>query len=229
MDRWPEIMLMIEAGMKNGEIFRGPPFSQLSCSASIVSRPPMPAPVTAPARSGSILLKSIPASVFAWMPAANPYCMNSSMRRASFGVMYCVRSKSRTAPPKRTGNADTSNRVIGPMPLCPPTMSSHAVLIVLPTGEMMPRPVTTTRRLLTRYLYEAQEMERPQPPYRAAVALQTVRNRAQLRTQRESGLVAALVDVFDRLLHRGDLFGVLIRNLDLELLFESHDELDGVE
>jgi hypothetical protein len=51
-------MLMMEAGMKNGEILRGPPFSQLSCSCSIVSRPPMPAPVTAPARSGSILLKS---------------------------------------------------------------------------------------------------------------------------------------------------------------------------
>ena len=126
IDRWPEIMLMIEAGMKNGEILRGPPFNQLSCSASIVSRPPMPAPVTAPARSGSTLLKSIPESVTAWMPAANPYCMNSSMRRASFGVMYCVISNPRTAPPKRTGNAETSNRVIGPMPLSPRTMASQA-------------------------------------------------------------------------------------------------------
>src|ERR1700719_811771 len=80
--------------------------------------------------------------------------MNSSIRRASFGVMYCVTSKSRTEPPKRTGKADTSNLVIGPMPLSPRTTVSHADLTVLPTGEMIPRPVTTTRRLLTRYLYE---------------------------------------------------------------------------
>src|SRR6202022_547042 len=80
--------------------------------------------------------------------------MNSSIRRASFGVMYCVTSNSRTEPPKRTGKADTSNLVIGPIPLWPLTMASQADLTVLPTGEMMPRPVTTTRRLLTRYLYE---------------------------------------------------------------------------
>src|ERR1700740_3535087 len=80
--------------------------------------------------------------------------MNSSMRRASFGVMYCPTSKSRTEPPKRTGKAETSNFVIGPMPLSPRRIASHADLTVLPTGEMMPRPVTTTRRLLTRYLYE---------------------------------------------------------------------------
>src|SRR3979409_2567826 len=80
--------------------------------------------------------------------------MNSSIRRASFGVMYCVTSKSRTDPPKRTGKAVTSNLVIGPMPLLPLTMVSQADFTVLPTGEMMPRPVTTTRRLLTRYVYE---------------------------------------------------------------------------
>src|ERR1700744_3963400 len=154
IERWPEIMLMIEAGTKNGEILRGPPFNQLSCSCSMGSRPPMPAPHTAPQRSGSNLLKSIPESVTACMPAATPYCINSSMRRASFGVMYCVTSKSRTEPPKRTGKADTSNLVMGPIPLSPRRTASQADLTVLPTGEMMPRPVTTTRRLLTRYLYE---------------------------------------------------------------------------
>src|ERR1700744_6698384 len=80
--------------------------------------------------------------------------MNSSMRRASFGGMYSATSKPRTAPPKRTGNAETSKRVIGLIPLCPFKRASQADFTVLPTGEMMPRPVTTTRRLLTRYLYE---------------------------------------------------------------------------
>src|SRR5690242_11430153 len=35
------------------------------------------------------------------------------------------------------------------MPLTPLRMLSHAVAMSLPTGEMMPMPVTTTRRLLT--------------------------------------------------------------------------------
>src|SRR5882757_710637 len=157
IDRCPPIMLTIEAGMKNGEIFRGPPFRKLSYSCSMVPRPPMPAPQTAPQRSASSLLKSIPDSVTAWIPAATPQCMNSSTRRACVGVMYCVTSKSGTEPPKRTGKADTSNLVIGPIPLSPRTTASQADLTVLPTGEMMPRPVTTTRRLLTRYLYEEPE------------------------------------------------------------------------
>src|SRR5579872_1048148 len=80
--------------------------------------------------------------------------MNSSIRRASLGEMYWETSKSRTAPPNRTGKADTSNLVMGPIPLRPFTMASQAVFTVLPTGETIPRPVTTTRRLLTRYLYE---------------------------------------------------------------------------
>src|SRR6185312_15699395 len=89
--------------------------------------------------------------------------MKSSMRRASFGSMYSFTSKPRTAPPKRTGKADTSKRVIGLMPLSPFRMASQADFTVLPTGEMMPRPVTTTRRLLTRYLYEARQMEERAP------------------------------------------------------------------
>src|SRR5215475_13138877 len=69
--------------------------------------------------------------------------MNSSMRRASFGGMYCAMSKSRTWPPKRAGKAETSKRVTGPMPLSPRRMASHADWTVLPTGDTTPRPVTT--------------------------------------------------------------------------------------
>src|SRR5216684_3476664 len=36
-------------------------------------------------------------------------------------------------------------------------------------------------------------------------------------------------DVLDRFLHARDLLGILVRNLDAELLFERHHELDGVE
>ena len=82
-------MLMMVAGTKNGEILRGLiAFRYSLYSVSMVHRPPMPAPHTAPQRVGSHLAKSIPASPTACTPAATPYCMNSSMRRASLLEMY---------------------------------------------------------------------------------------------------------------------------------------------
>src|SRR6185369_2262078 len=74
IDRCPEIMLMIEAGTKNGEIFFGlpPALSYASYSDSMVQRPPMPAPHTAPHRSGFVFWKSMPESTTACMPAATP-------------------------------------------------------------------------------------------------------------------------------------------------------------
>ena len=36
-------------------------------------------------------------------------------------------------------------------------------------------------------------------------------------------------DVLDRFLDARDLLGIFVGNLDAELLFERHDELDGVE
>jgi hypothetical protein len=64
-----------------------------------------------------------------------------------------------------------------------------------------------------------------------AVASQTERG-----TVRESGPPATAglfldvgTDVIDRLLDRRDLFGVVVGNLGFELLFERHDELDGIE
>src|SRR5579862_9232816 len=118
--------------------------------------------------------------------------MKSSMRRASFDVMYCPTSKSRTCPPKRTGNADTSKRVIGPIPLSPRRMESQADTTLLPTGETMPRPVMTTRRLLTRYLYEGSNEG-------------GTRGSGALEERAESGLGAPLVDVLDGLVNRRDL------------------------
>src|SRR5690606_2165814 len=47
----------------------------------------------------------------------------------------------------RVGNADASKWVIGPMPERPLTMPSQLASSPLPTGDRMPRPVMTTRRL----------------------------------------------------------------------------------
>src|SRR5262245_59457157 len=74
MDRCPEIMLMIEAGTKNGEILRGLfcAVRYASYSFSMVQSPPMPAPHTAPQRCGSVFVKSMPECATACMPAATP-------------------------------------------------------------------------------------------------------------------------------------------------------------
>src|ERR1700691_1031850 len=132
-------------------------------------------------------------------------------------------SKPCTAPPKRTGNAVTSMRVIGPIPLLPLTTASQADGTVLPTGEMIPRPVTTTRRLLTLYLCGASEGC-------------DARGRAECARRRPRGvlpwtsrLCATLVDVINRLVDGRDLLGILIRDLDLELLFQSHHQLDRIQ
>ena len=42
MDTCPAAKLMIAAGIKNGEILRGPPLSNARCSRSIVANPPIP-------------------------------------------------------------------------------------------------------------------------------------------------------------------------------------------
>ena len=66
----------------------------------------------------------------------------------SLGEMYFEASKSITEPEKLTGKSVTSNVVIGLMPLFPAKIFFQASSILLPTGEAMPNPVTTTRRLL---------------------------------------------------------------------------------
>ena len=50
METWPAARLMMAAGMKNGEIRRGPPSSSALCSRSIVVNPPMPDAMNTPTR-----------------------------------------------------------------------------------------------------------------------------------------------------------------------------------
>src|SRR4029453_3326617 len=48
IDTCPDARLMMAEGMKNGEIFRGPPARRELCSRSIVWNPPMPDPMKTP-------------------------------------------------------------------------------------------------------------------------------------------------------------------------------------
>src|SRR5512145_487115 len=86
------------------------------------------------------------------------------------------------------------------MPDLAAVMLAQASSTVLPTGQTIPRPVTTTRR------------------------------RDKRVPGAGSGLLAAMgLDVIDCLLDGGDLLGLLVRDLGLELLLERHNELDRVE
>ena len=50
IDTCPEARLMMAAGMKNGEMRRGPPSRNAWCSRSIVVNPPMPEAMNTPTR-----------------------------------------------------------------------------------------------------------------------------------------------------------------------------------
>src|SRR4051812_40618040 len=139
---------MMLPGMKNGEILRGDlASSHFAVFSSMVDRPPMPAPIATPIRPRLASVTSKPDSRMACTAEANPNGTNGSNFRTSFTDMYSSALKSRTSPPMRTGNALTSSLVIGRMPLRPLTMPSQADATVLPSGDTMPKPVTTTLRL----------------------------------------------------------------------------------
>src|SRR5881394_3638711 len=125
--------------------------------------------------------------------------MKRSMRRASFGDMYGARSKFFTSPAIWLDRRDGSKRVMRVMPDLPASAFAHASATPLPIGQTIPRPVTTTRR---RFMFS--------------------------NSGKNSGLGVGL-DVVDGLLDGGDLLGFFVRDLRLELFFQRHDQLDGIE
>src|SRR4029079_7805421 len=73
--------------------------------------------------------------------------MNESNRRASFGESQLATSKFLTSPAICVGSAPGSKREMRVMPDFPAMMFAHDSAIPIPTGDTMPRPVTTTLRL----------------------------------------------------------------------------------
>ena len=149
IDRLPAIMLMMVPGMKNGEMRRGPFLVSSSCISSISGRPPMPEPKLMPKRSAVSGATVFPESFQACSPAAMPKWMKRSMRRASLGGRYLATSKSFTSPAIWLERRDGSKRVTRAMPDFPARTLLQASGTVLPTGLMMPSPVTTTLRRCT--------------------------------------------------------------------------------
>src|SRR5499427_1113148 len=118
--------------------------------------------------------------------------MKRPILRASFFSRYWRGSKFFTSAPIWQANAETSKLVMRSMPLLPASSACQTSSALLPTPQMSPTPVTTTRR-------------------------------AKLFSFRVG------VDVVDRILDGADLLSLLVRNFDIEGLFEGHYEFDGIE
>src|SRR6478609_9683711 len=90
----------------------------------------------------------------------------------------------------------------------------------MPTGETMPIPVMTTRRLDMAWVKSSE--------VQALTA--SAGNRAGCAHPARSDLLLDVgSDVIDRLLHGGDLLRVLVGNLRLEFLLERHHQFYGVQ
>src|SRR6185503_8893383 len=195
IETWPAARLMIVAGMKNGEMRRGPLLRNSSCSRSIVENPPMPDAMNTPTRSENSGATSSPESSMAIWEAAIAYWMKASIFLTSFLSTQLRGSNPRTSPAIRAAKPEASKCVIGPMPLFPASNPFQVSPVLNPTDDSRPTPVMTTRLA-------------KRPPLL---------------------LLGVGLDVLDGLLHASDLLGVLVGDLDAELLFEGHDEFDRVE
>src|ERR1700722_4349622 len=140
----PAARLAMVAGIKNGEIFRGPPWSMALCSRSITSNPPIPDPMCTPTRSAFSGPIFRPECVSASWAAASAKWMKRPILRASFLSMKSNGSKPFTSAANVTGNPVVSKLVIGAIPLLPANRLFQTSGAVLPMPQSSPMPVTTT-------------------------------------------------------------------------------------
>jgi hypothetical protein len=167
IDTWPAARLMMEAGMKKGEIRRGPPLISSRCSRSIVEKPPMPEAMNTPTRSAIAgVISSFASSTANWV-AATANWMKTSIFLTSFLSTKRRGSNPFTSPAIRAECCEASKRVIGPMPLDPAQSACQFASVPMPSGETSPTPVTTTRLLnpppLTSWSWRATRCTRSLP------------------------------------------------------------------
>src|SRR6266508_1028651 len=132
--------------------------------------------------------------------------MNGSIRLISFLSMNCSGSNPFTSAAMVVEKSFASNRVIGPTPDFPARIASHVAWTPTPRGVIAPSPVTTTLRMSFRP---------PGPPAVGACRAWT--------------LFLVRRDELDDVVHRLDLLGFLVGDLDPELLLHLHHEFDDVE
>ena len=145
MDTCPAARLMMAAGMKNGEIRRGPPSMSAWCSRSIVVKPPIPEAMNTPTRADSSGVTVRSASSIANCEAAIANWMKTSIFLTSLFSMNCSGSNPLTSPAICAECCEASKCEIVPIPLRPSSSARQLASVPIPRGETIPTPVTTTR------------------------------------------------------------------------------------
>src|SRR5919108_318118 len=162
--------------------------------------PPMPEPINVPNRVASTFPVSRPESSTAMTAHAIAYFRYGSRRRASFLSTYLSSSKFRTSPAIRVGNWNSPLAVF----------ASASNLVMGPTPDL---PSLSADQNSSTVLPTG--VSAPSP-------VTTTRGISTMRLR-------VVLDVLDRVADRHDLLRILVRDLDVEILLQGHDELDGVE
>src|ERR1700761_6076810 len=216
--------------MKNGETFRGPrSFSRMAVSA-MPERPPMPEPIMVPVAHLSSSVSGCPfASSSAWRAAAIAKMMKSSTLRWSFGSIHWSGLKLPSEPSPRgttqailLGRSETSKVSIFRAPLAPWRIRFQVGSTPQPSGDTIPRPVTTPRLMRATPALTGRPATRGRP---AAFARPGRPCRYRARASAFSVLFKKLGGVADgqNRLRR------VVRNLATEFFFKCHHELDRIE
>src|SRR5215469_628631 len=132
--------------------------------------------------------------------------MNRAIFLSSFFSIQFSASKFLISPAIWQSKPAMSNAVTRAMPLLPDSKLLQTSSVPMPQQQTKPIPVTTTRRFK--------------------------RNFSCSGRNDSVGLLLSLgvlFDVLDGVLHRRDLFCVLIRYFDAECFLEGHDQLDRVK
>src|SRR5882672_899709 len=154
------------------------------------------------ASAGSIFS---PASATAQSAAATANWMKRSIFLTSFFSTQVRGSNPFTAAAKCVEWREASKSVMFATPDWPASSPFQVGSVPSPRGDTIPTPVIITLRFSATSVV-------PAPGRRLLLAF-----------------VRVLLDVVDGFLHSRDLLGVLVGDLDAELLLEGHDQLDGVE
>src|SRR5437588_13121919 len=114
------------------------------------------------------------------------------------------------------------------MPDLPARMAAQVISVPCPKGVIRPIPVTTTRRMPV--LKRGQSSNGGGPQRKTAEARVGPRPGGPKTLSRIRGLSAqSLLNELHGVAHRLDVLGCVVRDFDIELLLESHDQLDVVE
>src|SRR5579859_1610275 len=215
--------------MKNGETLRGPRSFKSTAVSAMPESPPMPEPIMVPVAQRSSSVEGCqPASSRACLAAAIAKMMKSSTLRWSFGSIHWSGLKLASEPSPRgtiqailLGRSDTSKVSIFRAPLAPLRIRCQLGSTPQPSGETMPRPVTTTRLICA-----TPALKRPATRNRSTASMRSGRLR---RYRSRASALCVLFKKFRGVADSQNRLRGVVRNLTTKLFFKCHHELDRVE